>query len=816
MEKKLGIYICSDCGIGGALNVEALENVARNEYKADVVRSAPFLCNQEGTQLIKDDINNEGVNTIVIAACSARVNYDAFDFDPSKYVTERVSLREHIVWTQMPKAGAAEEAAAEAGGAEAEAEAPAAEPPAEGEAAEAEAPAQEAAAEGAEAAVTEGAPETETPAEEPGPAVNENTQEMAEDHLRMGIVRAKASEPPEPHIEDINKTILVIGGGPTGLTSALESAAAGYEVVLVEKEAELGGWANKMYKIFPDKPPFAESKKPAIEEKIQAVQSNDRIRVITGATIESTAGEPGKYEVAVNHNGGSEVVNTGAIVLAIGWKPYNANRLDHLGYGKFPNVITNVEMEERTAAAGGKITRPSDGKQATRVAFLQCAGQRDPEHLPYCSSVCCLASLKQATYVTESSPDAAAFIIYKDMRTPGLYEEFYRNAQDNPGVMLTKGEVTSITEDESGNIILEIDNTILGEKVMVVADMLVLATGMVTNALPEHIDDVTDLTPEYVGQWRETETQDGVIKEVIADPVVLNLQYRQGPEMPYLKYGFPDSHFICFPYETRRTGIYAAGAVRHPMTALQAAGDGGGAALKAIQCLELTAQGMSVHPRAGDQSFPEINYTNCTQCRRCTVECPFGVLDEEENGTPKTNTFRCRRCGTCMGACPQRIISFKNYSVEMIASQMKSIKVPEEDSKPRIVALICENDAYPALDIAGLNRLNISPFYRFITMRCLGGTNLVWIADALSAGVEGFLLIGCRFDDEYQCHFVKGSKAANERLGKVQETLSRLMLESERVTQVELAMNEWDKLPQIMEDFAEQLKGFGPNPFKGF
>ncbi len=740
-ESKLGVYICTDCGIGEALDIEALQKVVN----VPVCKTHPFLCSQEGVQIIKDDINNEGVNKIVIAACSPRVNYDVFDFDPLKYVTERVNLREHVVWCQPPN--------------------------------------------------------------------TEETQAMAEDYLNLGVTRANKSEPAEPKITELNKTLLVVGGGVTGLTAAIEAAKAGSQVVLVEKEAELGGWTKKMYKVLPKKPPFAELEKPDIDSKIAEVNSNENIKVYTGTTIKKIAGEPGMYEVTVDKGGSEETFPVGAVIVATGWKPYDATKLDSLGYGKFKNVVTNIEMEE--IAAKGKVTRPSDGKTAESVVFIQCAGQRDEAHVPYCSSVCCNVSLKQAMYVRESNPDAGAYIIYKDMRTPGLYENFYKTAQDDEGIFLTKGEVLGLEEGADGSILVEVDNVLLGKKVKIKADLVVLATGMLTRMIPDEYE-VNNLTDEYIGNILTKETADGITEELEPVPIMLNLAYRQGPEMPHLKYGFPDSHFICFPYETRRTGIYAAGAVRHPMDALQASADAAGAALKAIQCLELTSQGKAVHPRAGDQTFPEFRLESCTQCRRCTVECPFGVLDEDEKGTPQEHPYRCRRCGTCMGACPQRIINFKNYSIDMVSSMIKSVEVPDDSDEPFILGLICENDAYPALDLAGQNGIQYSPNFRFITLRCLGGTNLVWIADALSKGIDGIVLIGCKYGEDYQCHFIKGSQMAKERLGKVQETLDRLMLEADRVMQVQLAINEWEKLPQILDEFSEALKELGPNPYKGF
>jgi Pyruvate/2-oxoacid:ferredoxin oxidoreductase delta subunit len=131
-------------------------------------------------------------------------------------------------------------------------------------------------------------------------------------------------------------------------------------------------------------------------------------------------------------------------------------------------------------------------------------------------------------------------------------------------------------------------------------------------------------------------------------------------------------------------------------------------------------------------TYPEFMMSRCTQCKRCTEECPFGAINEDEKANPLPNITRCRRCGTCMGACPERIISFKNYSVDMIGSMIKGIEVPDADEKNPGHCLDLENDAYPALDMAGINRIPIDPFYRFIPVRCLGSVNLVWIADALA------------------------------------------------------------------------------------
>ncbi|MEE9401031.1 MAG: FAD-dependent oxidoreductase, partial [Dehalococcoidia bacterium] len=361
------------------------------------------------------------------------------------------------------------------------------------------------------------------------PPEDEDTQMLAEDYLRMGLARAQKAEPPEPFSETIDKTILVVGGGITGITAALETAEAGYEVCLVEREPALGGWMVKLHKSYPKHAPYRDLEDTGIDAKIKQVDENQRIKVFTGAEIEKIEGGPGMYDVSVKQNGTSTSLRIGSIVQATGFKPYDPSKLEHLGYGKYADVITNVQMEE--LAQKGKITRPSDGKEVTSVAFIQCAGQRDPDRLPYCSAFCCMTSLKQALYVMEQNPEAEAYIFYKDIRTAAQYEDFYKRVQEEPGVFLAKGDISSISE-EGGKLTVEVYDVLLGESIAVSVDLVVLAAGIVSNSMPE-------VEPQVDAEAAEGE--EGKDAVVLPDSgryaaPARHLQYRQGPELPTLKY----------------------------------------------------------------------------------------------------------------------------------------------------------------------------------------------------------------------------------------------------------------------------------------
>lgn len=413
--------------------------------------------------------------------------------------------------------------------------------------------------------------------------------------------------------EQGRRAILVVGGGISGITAAIEAAEVGYEVILVEKEPYLGGRVARNNQYFPKLcSPYC-----GLEINFKRIKTNPNIKVFTRAEIENISGKEGDYDITlklapdmINGNCtacgncaevcpverpndfnygldktkavylpnsmafpsrytidtgvclGSQCakcvsacnyhaidlakaekkvdLKAGAVIMATGWKPYDAAKMDNLGFGKYSNVITNVIMERLAAVdgpTGGRILRPSDGKEVNSLAFVQCAGSRDENYLPYCSGVCCLGSLKQVTYLKEKNPAAKVFIFYIDIRAPGILEDFYRRVQGYQDLSLIKGKVAKIEEDpQTGNLTVEADDIISGRKMAQTVEMVVLAAGIV---------------PEPASR-------------------------KMAGLVNYDNYGFVSSS---------SAGIYTAGCLKRPTDVSTAVQDATGAALKAIQSI---------------------------------------------------------------------------------------------------------------------------------------------------------------------------------------------------------------------------------------
>ena len=240
-------------------------------------------------------------------------------------------------------------------------------------------------------------------------------------------------------------------------------------------------------------------------------------------------------------------LKVGAVIMATGWKPYDASRIDNLGFGRHPNVITNVMMERLAAPNGptrGRILRPSDGKPVESAVFVQCAGSRDVNHLGYCSSICCLASLKEATYLREQNPGAKAYVFYIDLRTPGTYEFFSKKVLGDANIAIMKGKVARVAEDPvTRDLTVEVEDILLGEKRKLTVDLVVLATGM---------------APSLEG----------------APPAA-------GVKLDGDSFVVPDAS---------GEGIFAAGCARSPVDVATATQEGTAAALRAIQTIQGAAR----------------------------------------------------------------------------------------------------------------------------------------------------------------------------------------------------------------------------------
>ncbi len=353
---------------------------------------------------------------------------------------------------------------------------------------------------------------------------------------------------------DSRGTVMVVGGGVTGITAAIEASEAGCDVVLVERSAHLGGRVAQMHQYFPKLcPPVC-----GLEINLRRIRTSPRIQCLTLSEVADVQARAGSHRVTVeqqprfvnerctacgacvtvcpesrpdafNYGMGStraiyppgdlawplrytidpatclgqqcgkcvaacpyDAINlqmaplrieyeVQALIWATGWDPFDASVVE--GLGVFPNMISNVQMERLAAPNGptkGRIVRPSDGNEIESVAFVQCAGSRDDSHLKHCSSVCCMASLKQARYVRAQYPTAHIYVYYIDLRSPGRHELFLAESQKDNKLHLIKGKVAKVThEGASGDLVVEAEDVLAAGRIRQKVSLVVLATGMV-------------------------------------------------------------------------------------------------------------------------------------------------------------------------------------------------------------------------------------------------------------------------------------------------------------------------------------------------
>ncbi len=285
-----------------------------------------------------------------------------------------------------------------------------------------------------------------------------------------------------------NKSVLIIGGGPAGLEAAYNLAINGYKAIILEKENEIGGNIKKWVKLFPDFGDAAEVRK-IFTEKVK----HGNIEIHTDVEISKLYSENNKWFAK---NGSEVTYSADAALMATGFEAFDARRKEELGYGIYDNVITSIDFEEMYKT--GEILT-AQGTIPKRIAFLNCVGSRDEKvgnH--YCSRVCCINAVKQATEFKELVPDAEAYCFYMDMRMAGqFYEELYRKSQEKHNVNYIRGRISEAAATIDKRIQIKAEDTLSALPMKMTVDILVLMVGIESSASTTELSRQNDIVGEY-------------------------------------------------------------------------------------------------------------------------------------------------------------------------------------------------------------------------------------------------------------------------------------------------------------------------------
>jgi len=464
----------------------------------------------------------------------------------------------------------------------------------------------------------------------------EEATQKAKDITRMSVARARYLEPLQEFDLPVNKTALVVGGGIAGMTCALSIAKQGHEVHLVEKDKDLGGMARRIHTTIEGMDVQA-----YLDDVIRSVYNNPLIHVSHEATITDVSGYLGNFITTVETEGSVKEIKHGASVLAIGADVYKPS--EYL-YGENDKVFTHIELGEQIAKGEETIIN------AESLVMIQCVGCRN-EDRNYCSRVCCSHAVKNALKLKEVNPEMDIYILFRDMRTYGFREDYYREASDKDVKFIRyepddKPRVAAAKEGGKENLRVTVLDSILGQRLEIDADVLSLAAAVIPAAS----------THEVSGLFKVTLSPDDFFKE---------------------------AHVKLKPVEFATDGVYLCGTAHYPKHIQETINQAYGAAGRVLTLLShdtVTASG----------SVCEVKENDCVSCGACITACTYDAIEFID--TPKgkkawVNPILCKGDGVCSAKCPTSAIVLKHFTDDELCSQIDAA-ISEEEIIRQIEAVV--------------------------------------------------------------------------------------------------------------------------------
>ncbi|MFC1916518.1 CoB-CoM heterodisulfide reductase HdrA2 [Chloroflexota bacterium] len=465
----------------------------------------------------------------------------------------------------------------------------------------------------------------------------------------------------------------------------------------------------------------------------------------------------------IDLNAEDELVNieVGVIIVATGMDAYDPTALDEYGYTRFENVITTLEFERLICGGGpteGKLVRPSDSQVPKRIGFIQCVGSRtDNRGYPYCSSVCCMNTIKDSLLIHEHYPDAEVSVFYVDIRAYGKgFEDLYRRSKE-AGVRYIRGLPGEVIEDpDTKNLKLRVENTTTSKVEEHELDMVVLSIGLKPSDDLKHLTSIINIS----------QTADGFVME---------------------------AHPKLRPVDAPTPGIFFAGSVEAPKDIKDSVTQAGAAVARSSILL-------SMDTIQGDAIKAVVDLEKCTVCGLCARVCPFNAIgvDVKAKIGARVITAACAGCGACAAECRFGAITIQHFEDAQILSQITAAL--EEEPEKKIVTFLCNWCSYAASDMAGISRVQYPPNNRFIRVMCSARVDEKFVLHVFKLGAPIVLLSGCHIGD---CHYISANHWTVRRADRLWNRLEKLGIRPERLQLEWISAAEGPRFAQIMRDIED-------------